>query len=61
MYRKQKVKTSQQLRVNGGVIQKTEDGNDAASSDNLSLGEKWKTDGRLNKSTEPIPDIKNGS
>ncbi|KAG6677835.1 rhodanese-like domain-containing protein 4A, chloroplastic [Carya illinoinensis] len=61
IYRKKKVKNTQQLRMNGGVIQQTEDTNDATSSDNLSLGEKWKTDDHLNKSTESIPDIKSGS
>ncbi|XP_018837453.1 rhodanese-like domain-containing protein 4A, chloroplastic [Juglans regia] len=61
MYPKKKVKTSQQPGINGGVLQKTDDRNDATSPDNTAIEEKWKTDGHLNKSTESIPDIKSGS
>lgn len=46
MYPKNKVKTSQQPMTNGGVLQKTEDRNDATSPDNILLKEKnWNTDG----------------
>ncbi|KAG6680688.1 hypothetical protein I3843_13G046800 [Carya illinoinensis] len=61
IYPKKKVKTSQQPRTNGRVLQKAEDRNDATSPDDTTIEEKWKTDGDLNKSTESIPDMKSGS
>lgn len=47
--------------MNGGVIQQTEDRNNANSSAYISVEENWKNDGHLNKSTESIPDMKSGS
>lgn len=47
--------------MNGGVIQQTEDTNNATSSAYISIEENWKNDGHLNKSTESIPDMKSGS
>jgi hypothetical protein len=47
--------------MNGGVIQQTEDRNNATSSAYTSIEENWKNDGHLNKSTESIPDMKSGS
>jgi hypothetical protein len=47
--------------MNGGVIQQTEDINNATSSAYTSIEENWKNDGHLNKSTESIPDMKSGS
>ncbi|KAF3961712.1 hypothetical protein CMV_013697 [Castanea mollissima] len=51
IYPKKKVKTSQQLRMNG-VIQQTKDENGSASSANIPIEEKWINDGHLNKTTE---------
>ncbi|XP_050252173.1 rhodanese-like domain-containing protein 4A, chloroplastic isoform X3 [Quercus robur] len=51
IYPKKKVKTSQQLRMNG-VIQQTKDENGSASSANIPIEDKWINDGHLNKTTE---------
>lgn len=47
--------------MNGGVIQQTEDRNNATSSAYIPIEENWKNDSHLNKSTESIPDMKSGS
>lgn len=61
IYPKKKVKTSEQLKLNGGVILQVEDGNDATSPANISREENWTNDAHQNKSTESILDMKNGS
>ena len=61
IYPKKKVKTSRKRRMNGGVIQQTEDRNNATSSAYIPIEENWKNDSHLNKSTESIPDMKSGS
>ncbi len=54
IFPKKKVKTPQQLRMNGGVIQQTEDENDPSSSANIPIEDKWINDGHVNKSTETL-------
>ena len=54
IFPKKKVKTPQQLRMNGGVIQQTEDENDPSASANIPIEDKWINDGHVNKSTETL-------
>lgn len=58
---KKRAKNSKKLKMDGGVIQQTEDRNIATSSAFSPKEDKWKSDDHLSKSTESIPDIKSGS
>lgn len=61
IYRKKKVKTSQQLGMNGGVLQSNEI-DKAISSEHVDIGDSQRIDnGRVKKSTKSALEIKNAS
>ena len=63
MYPKKKVKNSKETGTNGGVGQRQEDANNAASSPgNVAVAEKQKIDnGHITKSMEAVSLVKDGS